>query len=60
MYYRSTAARGVRGSGLGLAIVKEVMDAHGGRVEIDDAPGGGSTFRLYIPPNPHHTDKRRS
>ena len=40
--------RGGTGTGLGLAIVKRTMDAHGGRVEIDDAPGGGALIRLIF------------
>lgn len=34
------------GAGLGLAIVKETMEAHGGRVEVTDNPGGGALFSL--------------
>ncbi|MEA2331218.1 MAG: two-component system, OmpR family, sensor kinase [Thermoleophilaceae bacterium] len=37
------------GSGLGLAIVKAVADAHGGRVELLDAPGGGARFVVTLP-----------
>jgi signal transduction histidine kinase len=37
------------GSGLGLAIVKAVADAHGGRVQLLDAPGGGSRFVVSLP-----------
>jgi two-component system, OmpR family, sensor kinase len=37
------------GSGLGLAIVKAVADAHGGRVELLEAPGGGSRFVVSLP-----------
>ena len=37
------------GSGLGLAIVRAVADAHGGRVELLDAPGGGSRFVVRLP-----------
>ncbi len=37
------------GSGLGLAIVKHVMKAHQGRVELESAPGEGSTFTLVLP-----------
>jgi two-component system sensor histidine kinase KdpD len=37
------------GLGLGLALVRDVARASGGVVEIDDAPGGGTTFRLRWP-----------
>jgi two-component system OmpR family sensor kinase len=37
------------GSGLGLAIVKAVADAHGGGVELLDAPGGGARFVVRLP-----------
>jgi signal transduction histidine kinase len=37
------------GSGLGLAIVDQVARAHGGRVEVEDRPGGGAIFRAVLP-----------
>ena len=42
-------SREQEGSGLGLAIVKHVMRAHGGRVDIQSRPDGGSTFSLVLP-----------
>ncbi|WP_432545378.1 ATP-binding protein [Kineococcus sp. SYSU DK004] len=44
--------RGSGGTGLGLAIVAELVAAHGGTVEVDDAPGGGALFRVRLPVPP--------
>jgi signal transduction histidine kinase len=37
------------GAGLGLAIAKELMDLHGGRIWVEETPGGGATFKLTFP-----------
>jgi two-component system phosphate regulon sensor histidine kinase PhoR len=39
----------IKGSGLGLSLVKHIMDAHGGRIELESVPGKGSTFRFLFP-----------
>jgi signal transduction histidine kinase len=41
--------RSVAGSGIGLAIVGRIVADHGGRVEVDSAPGRGSTFTVWLP-----------
>jgi two-component system, OmpR family, sensor histidine kinase KdpD len=37
------------GTGLGLSIVKGLVEAHGGRVEVQNRPGGGAEFTIYLP-----------
>lgn len=38
-----------RGTGLGLAIVFRIVEAHGGRVDVESAPGRGTTIRVGFP-----------
>ena len=37
------------GSGLGLTIAERIVAAHGGRIEIDSAPGGGTRVTMLFP-----------
>jgi signal transduction histidine kinase len=50
-FYRADKSRARKsgGSGIGLAIVKQLVEAHGGRVEVESAPGQGSCFYVYLP-----------
>jgi signal transduction histidine kinase len=38
-----------QGSGLGLAIVRKIVDAHDGRIDVGQRPGGGTVFRVTLP-----------
>jgi signal transduction histidine kinase len=43
-----------QGSGLGLAIVRKIVDAHDGRIDVGERPGGGTVFRVTLPFRSQH------
>ena len=42
-------SRDTGGSGLGLAIARSIALAHGGTLEVESRPGGGSRFTIHLP-----------
>ncbi|WP_447979978.1 sensor histidine kinase [Candidatus Nitrospira bockiana] len=64
-FYRADRARArdSGGTGLGLPIVKEIVEAHGGRVEVASQPGKGTLFAVLLPAiatEGHVSDRSRS
>ena len=59
-FYRGRAGHG--GTGLGLYIVRGLVEAHGGTVAVETAPGGGARFRFRLPAGspPFAEDRVRS
>ena len=45
-------ARSDTGLGLGLYICRLIIEGHGGRIWIEETPGGGSTFHVGLPAEP--------
>ncbi|MBX9602616.1 MAG: HAMP domain-containing histidine kinase [Bryobacteraceae bacterium] len=48
-FYRGRSSDGHHGAGLGLSLVRDMIEAHGGRVEVNSDPGAGTRFTLHLP-----------
>ena len=48
-FYQGDSSRKAMGNGLGLPLVKRIVELSDGVIEVDSAPGQGSTFRVILP-----------
>jgi two-component system sensor histidine kinase KdpD len=49
LFDKFVRASNAPGAGLGLAVVRAIVEAHGGRVGVANAPEGGARFRVELP-----------
>ena len=57
--YRPFSTTKNKGIGLGLFTCREVVEAHGGRLEVESSPGAGTRFRVVLPSRLFHSGERR-
>lgn len=48
-FYRARTAEGIPGTGIGLSFAAQIMELHGGRVDVRSVEGKGSEFTLRFP-----------
>jgi signal transduction histidine kinase len=48
-FYRAEETVGIAGVGLGLFVSREIVVLHGGRIDVEDHPGGGTRFVVTLP-----------
>jgi signal transduction histidine kinase len=48
-FQRGVDASTLPGTGIGLSLVARFAELHGGRAWVEDRPGGGASFRVFLP-----------
>lgn len=48
-FFRADPSGNIPGTGLGMSLVKEIMESHGGSVEVDSEVGEGTSVSLWLP-----------
>jgi two-component system, NtrC family, sensor histidine kinase HydH len=46
------------GTGLGLSITRKIVEAHQGRIDVEETLGGGATFKVVMPQREHRPRKK--
>jgi two-component system sensor histidine kinase KdpD len=59
-FERSSTDGSAGGVGLGLAICRAIVIAHGGRIWVEERPGGGALFKLTLPSGDGPAEARRA
>jgi signal transduction histidine kinase len=49
IFYRGAGMTNVSGTGIGLSLVAQFTALHGGRVWVEENPGGGASFKVFLP-----------
>ncbi len=49
-FYRADSSGKIPGTGLGMSIVKEIVELHGGHIELDSKVGAGTTVTIWLQP----------
>jgi signal transduction histidine kinase len=57
--YRPFSTTKNKGIGLGLFTCREVVETHGGKLEVQSTPGAGTRFRVVLPSRLFHSGERR-
>jgi signal transduction histidine kinase len=47
-FYRADSSGNIPGTGLGMSIVKEIIELHGGEVQVESQIGVGTTVTLWL------------
>ena len=48
-FFRASTTLEIRGTGLGLYITRQLIELHGGRIELHSEPGVGTSMTVYLP-----------
>jgi signal transduction histidine kinase len=52
IFNRGSGSLNVSGTGIGLSLVAQFTALHGGRAWVEDNPGGGASFKVFLPARP--------